>query len=747
MKKMDKNPNIVVTAAAIGSLKPGMKWLPVEGEQAAGVAKRSKLTEAAQEKLVQSSAEILGKGPDPRNATGTATGLVVGYVQSGKTLSFTTAIGLARDNGFPIVIVIAGNKDNLLTQSHDRLVKDLDVNGGEGLPAWKMEKNPRAQDSQYEQLIRQAIENWQDPTRDPDEKSTLLLTVLKQNHRLASLTELLRKMNLQNVPALLIDDEADQASLNTKVQRAEESTTYRRLRELREALPCHTFLQYTATPQAPLLINIADNLSPDFVHVLEPGEGYVGGAAFFAPNSPYIKIIPPQDLLQTNALPTDPPESLLEAMRVYYIGLAASLISKSGRRSMLIHPARERAAHQVAAGWASAAKNEWANALGAGENDPDRVEVVRDFRAAYAELQNTENDLPSFDEIIQKLPRALRNTTVIEFNTRGRPKTPEINWRHAEGWILVGGQAVDRGFTVDSLTVTYMPRGMGMGNADTLQQRARFFGYAGARGYFGVCRVYLEQSMRVAYEDYVEHEQLMRGELQRVAAKGESLRTWRRRFILDPSLNPCRRSVISDPYTRSSVGGGWTRQRGTIVDPDGRSANMDVLDTLLKGLDLKNDTSYPAKSAAQQHMVDPNVPLSKIIDALVDYRFEDPRDTAGFTGLLITLAEGLRQDSNATAAVYRMRPSASGTREVMNDDGEIENFLQGRTATAGGGQSYPGDVSFVAGDKVSLQIHVYDLTLKKKPFARSAPLITVHVPAALAADWLVQVQRGQQATS
>src|SRR5262249_5766644 len=403
---------------------------------------------------------------------------------------------------------------------------------------------------------------------------------------------LMRRMDLQSVPALLIDDEADQASLNTQVQRGQESTTYRRLRELREALPCHTFLQYTATPQAPLLINIADNLSPDLVHVLEPGEGYVGGAQFFAPNSPYIQIIPPQDLRQANALPTDPPESLLEAMRVFFVGLAASLISRPGRRSMLIHPARERVAHQVAAGWAAAAKDEWANALGAGERDPDRLEVVEDFRKAYEELQRTEDDLPSFEEIIQKLPRALRNTTVIEFNTRGKAKTPEINWRHAEGWILVGGQAVDRGFTVDSLTVTYMPRGIGMGNADTLQQRARFFGYAEARGYFGLCRVYLEQAMKVAYEDYVEHEELMRRELRRMAERGESLRSWRRRFILDPGLNPCRRSVISDPYIRGSMGGGWTRQIGTIVDPDARAANKQLLERFVSELNMEDDQTY-----------------------------------------------------------------------------------------------------------------------------------------------------------
>jgi hypothetical protein len=725
-----------------------MKWLPIEGEQAAGVARRSGLDDDAQNTLIQSSAEILGKGIDPQHPVERVTELVVGKVQSGKTLSFTTAIGLARDNGFPLVIVIAGNKDNLLTQSHARLAKDLDVDGGEGLPNWKMEKNPRGQDAQYEQLIRQAIDNWRDPTRDRDEKSTLLLTVLKQNQRLASLTALLRRMDLQNVPALLIDDEADQASLNTKVQRGQESTTYLRLRELRDALPCHTFLQYTATPQGPLLINIADNLSPDLVHVLEPGAGYVGGAQFFAPNSRYIRIIPLQDLLQPNALPTDPPASLLEAMRVFFVGLAASLISRWGRRSMLIHPARQRVAHQLAARWATAAKDEWANVLGA-ERDPDRVEVVEDFRRAYDELARTKDDLPSFDDVIQKLPRALRNTTVIEFNTRGRPKTPEINWRHAEGWILVGGQAVDRGFTVDSLTVTYMPRGIGMGNADTLQQRARFFGYAEARGYFGLCRVYLEQAMRNAYADYVEHEELMRGELRRIAERGEPLRSWRRRFILDPTLNPCRRSIISDPYARNSMGGGWTRQMGTIVDPDSRAANMRLLESLLRELHMQDDETYPGRTVSQQHEVDRDVPLQKIFDTLLDYRLEDPRDTASFTGLLITLAEGLRQDPNATAAVYRMRPRAPmGSREVRNNSGEIDQFQQGPTRTAGGGQSYPGDAFFKAPDKISLQIHLYDLTVNGgRPFASGVPLITVNVPATLAAAWLVQVQAGQQGAS
>jgi hypothetical protein len=718
----------------------GLRWSPTPGEEANGVAERSRIDDDARANLLHSSIQILGSGIEPTVDAGAQTGLVVGYVQSGKTLSFTTVIGLARDNGFPLVIVVAGNKVNLLTQAHERLAKDLDVEGGVGLPAWIMERNPRAQDAQYEQLIRQTIANWRDATLDSDEKPTLLLTVLKQNQRLQSLTRLLRKMDLSDVPVLVIDDEADQASLNIKVNQGpgQESTTYTRLRELRDALPCHTFLQYTATPQALLLINIADTLSPNFVHVLEPGNGYVGGEEFFRLGSPYIVTIPPGDIPPRNVFPTDPPDSLLDAMRVFFVGLAASTISGTGRRSMLVHPSWERAVHQVSVQWTTAAKDQWSSALGASKGDPDRNEVIADFKKAYDELAKTEIGLPNFDGIVEKLPRALRNTTVIEFNTRGRPKTPEINWRHAEGWILVGGQAVDRGFTVDSLSVTYMPRGIGGGNADTLQQRARFFGYK--RRYLGLCRVYLEQTLRGAFQDYVEHEQIMRSELRRLATSGEDLRSWRRRLVLDPSLHPCRRSIISDPYTRARAGGGWTQQRGALMTSSARQANASTLQALVAGLRFNPDTSHVSKEAAQKHEIAGGVPMQRIIDALVGYQAEDPRDTASFTGILVTLGEALRRDPNLTATVYKMRPAASGGHRDINDDGTIENFLQGRTDRAG---AYPGDTFFKQPDQLSVQLHAYDLRQKGKTVATAAPLLVLHVPPALARNWLVQVQSGQ----
>lgn len=739
----DGIPPATVTPAASAPLRPGVRWMPRQGEQATGLLRRQpRLDDAARASLIQSSAEILGTGVDPSTMAGSATVLVVGMVQSGKTMSFTSVIALARDNGFPIVIVIAGNKNPLLVQSHDRLARDLDVDGGEGLPAWKMRKNIDPREAESEDLVRQTLADWADPSLEEDERATLVLTVLKNSQRLRSMTDLLRRFapQLRDVPVLVIDDEADQASLNTRVNQNDESSTYTRLRELRDALPCHTYLQYTATPQAPLLINIADTLSPDFVRVLRPGEGYVGGQEFFTPGSPYVRDIPPGDLPAGGVFPQDPPDSLLEAMRLFFVGLA----SGTARRSMLVHPSRLRSDHREVVQWVSAIRDEWLRTLQLPAGDPDRQALVADFNASHADLATTTSDLPNFDEILRRLPRALRNTTPVEFNTNGRVRTPDIQWRHALGWVLVGGQAVDRGFTVDSLTVTYMPRGVGMGNADSLQQRARFFGYK--RSYLGLCRVYLEPGTRQAFESYVEHEEIMRRELERIADTGESLRSWRRRLVLDPALRPCRASVISDDYIRARPSEGWTQQRGALMTPEARAANADAIARLANGLEFQLDsTTYPSSEVAQQHDVVRDAPLARVVDMLVEYQLQHPRDAAAFTGILVALGEALAADPGATATVYRMRPRANGRREVT--DGNLEDgFLQGRTGQRGAG--YPGDAEFKDASGVTLQLHSYDLdTGRGTPLlAGRAPLIAIHVPPALRRAWLVQLQSGQQAT-
>src|SRR5207249_2495863 len=145
-------------------------------------------------------------------------------------------------------------------------------------------------------------------------------------------------------------------------------------------------------------------------------------------------------------------------------------------RSMMVHPSQEILRHGEYIRWVRAIRDRWVKTLRRDDADPDRQEVAEEMRAAYADLAQTVDHLPSFDELLKVLPRAMDETIITEINSAfGR--APEIDWKSDYAHILVGGQAMDRGFTVEGLTVTYMPRPVGVGNADTIQQRARFFGY------------------------------------------------------------------------------------------------------------------------------------------------------------------------------------------------------------------------------------------------------------------------------
>ena len=438
-------------------------WTPHVGQETMDFLSRSAPAES-RESLEADAISILSKGVSPEEIQGSQTGLVIGYVQSGKTMSFETVTALARDNSFQIVIVIAGVTTNLLNQSTERLANDLGLRDPSRPRRWVQLENPSNNDDSV-QFINSALEDWRDPDTPDDLRRTVLVTVLKQHQRLGHLTSLLDRLDLAGVSVLIVDDEADQASLNNETSQDSESTTYTRLMELRAVIPQHTYLQYTATPQAPLLINIIDSLSPNFVEVLEPGAAYVGGRDFFK-ESPH--------LTRNNPL-VEPPETLLDALRVFIVGIAAAieLGESRGNRSMLVHPSHLTAQHNDFYNWIRDSLEDWKSCLSQADHDPDRQELLEALRVAHSELQLTVgDDLPPFDQLARRFRIAMNRVQIMEVNATSG-KTPKVDWPNSFGWILVGGAAMDRGFTIEGLTVTYMPRGIGVGNADTIQQRAR----------------------------------------------------------------------------------------------------------------------------------------------------------------------------------------------------------------------------------------------------------------------------------
>lgn len=515
------------------------------------------------DKLINSSVEILKNCPRIDSNSGfRTTGLIIGYVQSGKTASFTTMSALARDNGFAITILISGISTTLFNQSNNRLIKDLGFD--ESNSPWVHISNPSIDDS-FQTLIGTLTE-WFDESIPRKCCKSIFVTVMKNHTHLRNLVELLNSLQdrFHNLPTLIVDDESDQASLNTEAQRNAKakqnraSTTYRRIVQLKAVFHRLLFLQYTATPQANLLINIADSLSPNFHYLLQPGSGYIGGKFFFDElnRELFIRDIPLAQIPQSPGDQLHPPQQLVEALGIYIVGVAIELFKfyklekrPEGNRSMLIHPARETDMHVEYFNWVKNILDVWGDLLEYGDEDLDKQDLILKFKESYIDLTETIEDIPSFEDICCRYLRYAIDKTRVEKINSADGETPIIDWTTSYSWIIISGQAVDRGTTVNDLTVTYLPRASLNSNADTLQQRARFFGYK--KNYIGSCRVFLDSINYQNFQNYVDHEEAMRLSLSQVS----NIQEWRRVLLLDGSMTVTRKNILSKSLIRSPLSG------------------------------------------------------------------------------------------------------------------------------------------------------------------------------------------------
>jgi Z1 domain-containing protein len=688
-------------------------WSPALGETIHGLGdylvNTGKLSSPEEFERVRRDALAIVRRCQPFNSPdGKRTGLVVGYVQSGKTQSMTAVAAIGRDNGCRIIVVLAGVTNLLLHQSAKRFQKDL--RGASGRSVWRIESSSDGLGETTAQHLLQAVAEWRNPAFAHLEQRTLVFMVLKNHAHLVDLRDLLMRADLRGIPSLVIDDEADQAGLNTSPDVPQASTTYQQIAAVRAALPHHTYLQYTATPQAPLLIALDDMLSPAFAELVQPGDKYTGGQAFFGPSSTdgLVIPIPPDDLFKPGSPPDHPPPSLVEALRVFFVGCAvAATRGKPVPRSMLVHPSQRTADHGRYLGWIVEIIRQWSQTLRSSDS-ADKQDVFDEFRAAYAMLQRTDANLPPFDDLAQRLELSLGRVSLKEVNTQDGS---EIDWDNADEHILVGGEKLNRGFTVEGLTVTYMPRDAGGWNADTLQQRARFFGYK--QSYLSICRLYLHPDVIAAFRSYVRHEEDIRKQL--AEHRGRPLREWRRAFFLSAQMRPTRRNVLSDPYYKIPRDRLWFVQRYPHIDPEAAQRNMTRVLTTETGLSFAKRDGFFEHGAAEALLAD------LFRDLLVSYEVRG-NDVASWYGQLVTIGDIIESAPETKALVLRM----SGERKRTADAGAV-TLHQGRTA---GKTGYPGDAKMLGdGDQVTIQIHTVHVDQ-----GDLLPGIAIHIPLAMRRD-------------
>jgi hypothetical protein len=707
--------------------RPGDGRGPVQGEAFTRLLNsNSPLSPDEKEQLVAETLSILSDCVDPAGEAASNTGLVIGYVQSGKTLSFTSLAALARDNGYRIVILLAGTTNNLVEQSYDRIRRDLDI---DGTREWKLLSTQQSgfQNAELDR-VNMELSKWR---RGSPRARTILIIAMKQHQHLKNLANLLGQIDLSNAPTLIIDDEGDQAGLNTRAKQSEESTTYARIMALRALFPHHSYLLYTATPQGPLLISRIDTLSPDFGEVLTPGSQYAGGKDFFIDGADrYLELIPSSEVPDRDDPPTEPPATLLDALRDFFVGVAIGLLEEDDRkgrnRSMMIHPAVPKDEHLMFARWVRQTKEQWVAVL-QDKDHPDHEKLIKDFVKTAKGLLKTYETPFSFEDIQPVLFEALESTAIVELNTREKNRIPSVDWRGEYSWILVGGIGLDRGFTVEGLTVSYMPRSTGVGNADNIQQRARFFGYK--RGYLGLCRIYLTSENIDAFTDYVTHEESVRNSVRRHLEAGKSLKEWRRTYFLDQALKPTRSSIVILEMYQSKGKGGWLTPAHPHEDSEIVAENRDVVESILADFDLAeysepgwNDNQViPAFGDA--------VRLADLLPYISRLRYKWPDDNLELASIVLMLTRLVSEDPEIRCSFYAFSGPWSGVDAIrtLNEDqpAKIKNLFQGSNART----NYPGARALISQEAVTFQLHRYDIrTADKKRTLKDVPVLAVHIP-------------------
>ena len=636
----------------------------------------------------------------------TITNIAVGYIQSGKTLSYTTLSTLAADNGFRIIIYLTGVTTSLNNQTYGRIQKDLNVNGSDWYAIF--EDNPKNVESDISEVANYLKFS----------NCTLLFPAMKQQQHIERLTKLFGNYKvkglLDNLGVLIIDDEADQASFNTYAKKNkgkkdweedEQSRIYSCILKLRATFPCLSYIQYTATPQAAFLIDSNDDLSPRYHTVLTPGKGYTGGKTFFDYSKMrLINVI--LDVYDRKERPTYP-DSLDEALMQFLISVSILVYIKTERGikslSMMVHPDGSILSNERFYTWVKNKLELWLNTINLQDGDPGKMKLLEEFQRAYEEISKYDKHRPLFEEVRKHLNFVLLKTKLhlVQSKTESINVAPEndIKWESAPSHILVGANILNRGFTVENLSMTYMPRmTKGKATADTIEQRCRFFGYKSQ--YIDYCRVFLPQKSIEEYEAYVKHEELMHSTLK----KCSSLKEYAEQLSvlhLSDNLNPTRSNILSNAIVRSKMSG-W-RSMGSIAY---REHNKILVENLLSQLQDQFEVINPEMDKPMRKHRYVRVDISAFIEFFKRIQYDDMPNLARKIATIQYLH--YLQEKKKLEFVYLIEMAyelKSGfLRKRSLKDGKPV-LMMGRTPD----NSLPADDVFKFDDSICFQIHHYTL--------------------------------------
>lgn len=494
-------------------------------------------------------------------------GLLLGNVQSGKTGQLLGVVTNLADKGFELFVLLTSDNVYLQKQTKERTEASL--------PTF----NVYGEDDDLQFLSNKLAKP--------------IVVVLKKN------TKVLKKWRntfassgyCSGRPIIIIDDEADAASLNTLVNKGKVSTINKHLSALKDLSTSSLYLEVTATPQSILLQSNISGWKPSFIYYFKPGNDYIGGDFIYAQPKPYCIEFTDEDEL--GAIKNEEgyiPEGLKNALFSYLIVCAHYHIKGENTCNFLVHPSVKIADHLTFSNVLGEHLNEFLLAV----TEVTESFITPQLEAIWNDLRTTKPDIESFEDVFESVVYLLENEliTVKTMNSKS-----DFSVNYSVGYnIIVGGNSLGRGVTFPKLQTVYYCRKAKSPQADTFWQHARMFGYDRDRG---LLRIYLPPSLYNLFSELNVSNKLLINQITTADINDIQL-------FYPKGVQPTRKNVLDNKAINLIMGG------VNFFSSNPRQDNVTIIDSLTVDY---NDTEH-------YHTVSPSV-LSEILKHVGDEDRED----------------------------------------------------------------------------------------------------------------------------
>ena len=486
----------------------------------------------ANEKVIDSILDFSG---DPKTIGPWARkGLVMGNVQSGKTQNYLGLINKAVDCGYKVIILLGGHLNDLRKQTQERV--DEGVIGRESKHLNQARNTACApigvgnlrEDSSNVHSFTTTAGDFKKPFANSlgvhltGLSEPAIFTIKKHTTVMQSLYEWIKDHHFLNpesgklldLPMLLIDDEADYASVNTKAHKEEVTRTNEYIRKLISLFKRNTYIGYTATPFANIFIDPSetqysehDDLFPsDFMVKIPVPENYLGQDFFFTDDHESTVIIDDYDSiygLKSEDMIHSIPESLREAVRAFILVIATRSLrgDKHAHNTMLVNVSHLKI-HQdklefIIGEYVQKVVNALEVFSGLGFDEARRSPVLKSLEETFYSTFSVDE---TYENIFEQLTYSVGKLKVWAINQNNKRDAKSLDYSLYEEYglcvIVIGGHKLSRGLTLDGLSISYFARNSKA--YDTLMQMCRWFGYRPR--YTDLCKVYLPYESLTWYE-------------------------------------------------------------------------------------------------------------------------------------------------------------------------------------------------------------------------------------------------------